>query len=166
MKLIPVSALRLRRGWAYGPIVEAYFEALAFGRCEHWSDKHVRRRREIAHPVFEKIFSVERMEDVERILLPLHPQPHRPVELAERISGPIRKIAREDHAHVRFAVNELHAAFHPIEVVEAHHQARLIVKVVILALEFHARREISTHAAVIEMAVVRDVAVKSFAPEI
>jgi hypothetical protein len=80
--------------------------------------------------------------------------------------GPIGEIASEHDAGVTFAVEKFGATLHPIFCVETHHQAGLIVERGVLAIHASFENKVSAGGQVEEMAVVGDIAVKRFAPEV
>jgi hypothetical protein len=83
-----------------------------------------------------------------------------------RHRGPIGKVASEYDAGVTLPIEKFRATLHPILGIEPNHEPGLIIERSVLAVDARLEGEITVCGQMEEMAVIGDVTVESFAPEI
>src|ERR1700733_12198747 len=116
---------------ADGKVVEGDFQSLLTGCSSHhaYFDRHLRRK--VRKPDHRPLLVVPGIRNLNRVVIALHAQPEKRGVVRTTQYRPIGKLPRDHGTHTLLAVQELNSSFDPVLVVDAYHQARVMIELMV-----------------------------------
>jgi hypothetical protein len=145
-------------------VLEGYFQSFFTGGCSHHADFDGHLGRKVRKPNHRPLLVVAGIGNLNRVVKALHAQPEKRGIVRTIQYRPIGKLSRDHGAHALLAVQELNSRFNPVLLVDAYHQARLMIELMVFRRDSDLRFKVSCLFLVAEWTAVANEAVMGHAP--
>jgi len=145
-------------------VVEGDFQRLLTGCSSHHANFDWHLRRKVREPNHRPFQVVPRIRNLDRVVITLHAQPEKRGVVRTGKYRPIGKLPRDHGTHALLAVQELNSSFDPVLVVDAYHQARMMIELMVFARDADLCLEVSSLFLIAKWTVVVNEPVMGHAP--
>jgi len=149
---------------AYGKIVEGDFQRVLTGCSSHhaYFDRHLRRK--IRKPNHRPMLVVPGIRNLHCVVIALHAQPEKRWVVRTTQYRPIGKLPRDHRTHTLLAVQELNSSFDPVLIVDAYHQTRVMIELMVFARDSDLGFKVSSLFLIAKWTVIVNEPVMGYAP--
>ena len=145
-------------------VVEGNFQSLFTGCSRHHANFDWYLRRKIRKPNHRPFPAIPGIGNLNRVVIALHAQPEKRGIVRTTQYRPIGKLPRDHGTHALLAVQELNSRFNPVLLVDAYHQARLVIELMVFRRDSDLRLKVSCPFLVAKWTTVANEAVMGHAP--